>query len=55
MHASTSQATNEVNYPVTNISITIADDGIITLTNDGNGIDVAEHPEHKMWIPEMIF
>ena len=23
--------------------------------NDGNGIDVAEHPEYKMWIPEMIF
>jgi len=23
--------------------------------NDGNGIDVAEHPEYKIWIPEMIF
>ena len=41
--------------PVSNIEITIGDDGTITMLNDGNGIDVAEHPEHKMWIPEMIF
>ena len=33
----------------------IAEDGTITMYNDGNGIDVAEHPEHKLWIPEMIF
>jgi DNA topoisomerase-2 len=30
-------------------------DGTIHMTNDGNGIDVAQHPEHKLWIPEMIF
>ena len=30
-------------------------DGIITMINDGNGIDVAEHPEYKIWIPELIF
>jgi DNA topoisomerase-2 len=41
--------------PVTNIEITIDEDGTITMLNDGNGIDVAQHPEHKMWIPEMIF
>jgi DNA topoisomerase-2 len=41
--------------PVTNIEITIDEDGTITMLNDGNGIDVAEHPEHKIWIPEMIF
>ena len=41
--------------PVTNIEITIAEDGTITMLNDGNGIDVAEHPEHKTWIPQMIF
>ena len=29
--------------------------GKITLTNDGNGIDVAMHPEEQIWIPEMIF
>ena len=31
------------------------ENGKITLTNDGNGIDVAMHPEEKLWIPEMIF
>ena len=41
--------------PVTNIDITIDSDGTITMTNDGNGIDVAEHPEYKIWIPELIF
>lgn len=41
--------------PVTNIDISISEDGIITLTNDGNGIDVEKHPEHDIWIPEMIF
>ena len=25
------------------------------MLNDGNGIDVAQHPEYKTWIPEMIF
>ena len=41
--------------PVTYIDIGISDDGIITMINDGNGIDVAEHPEYKVWIPELIF
>lgn len=41
--------------PVSNIDISIEDDGTITMTNDGNGIDVAEHPEYKIWIPELIF
>ena len=41
--------------PVTNIDISIQEDGTIIMLNDGNGIDVAEHPEHKIWIPEMIF
>jgi DNA topoisomerase-2 len=29
--------------------------GQISVTNDGPGIDVAQHPESKTWIPEMIF
>lgn len=29
--------------------------GVIIMTNDGDGIDVAKHPEHNLWIPEMIF
>jgi DNA topoisomerase-2 len=41
--------------PVTNIDITVQDDGTIVMLNDGNGIDVAEHPEYKIWIPELIF
>ena len=49
-------ADGKPNYlPVTNIDVSIDDQGIITFTNDGNGIDVAEHPEYKIWIPEMIF
>ena len=43
------------NIPVTNINIDIEEDGTITMFNDGNGIDVAEHPEYKIWIPELIF
>ena len=41
--------------PVTKIEFDIAEDGTITMLNDGNGIDVAKHPEHNEWIPEMIF
>ena len=41
----------EVSY----IDISIQDDGTISMMNDGNGIDVAEHPEYKIWIPELIF
>ena len=42
--------------PVTLIDISVdKETGIITLMNDGNGIDIAQHPEHKLWIPEMIF
>ena len=41
---------NQVSY----ISVEINED-IITMTNDGNGIDIAEHPEYKIWIPELIF
>jgi len=41
--------------PVTYIDISISEDGTISMTNDGNGIDVAQHPEYKIWIPELIF
>ena len=42
--------------PVKNISIEVDEQtGVITMTNDGNGIDVAKHPEYNLWIPEMIF
>jgi len=41
--------------PVTYIDIAIEEDGTITMINDGNGIDVAMHPEYNIWIPELIF
>jgi len=41
--------------PVTHIDTTISADGTITILNDGNGIDVAKHPEYDIWIPELIF
>jgi DNA topoisomerase II len=40
---------------VTHIETNIENDGTITFTNDGNGIDIAKHPEYDIWIPEMIF
>jgi DNA topoisomerase-2 len=40
---------------VSYIDISIESDGTITMANDGNGIDVAKHPEYDLWIPEMIF
>lgn len=40
---------------VNSIDTQIAEDGTITIVNDGNGIDVAKHPENDLWIPEMIF
>ena len=49
------QSTSEHAKPVSYIETTIAEDGTITMTNDGNGIDVAKHPEYEVWIPEMIF
>ena len=41
--------------PVSYIDIAIQEDGTIVMINDGNGIDVAQHPEYKIWIPELIF
>jgi len=42
-------------YPVTNIEVEVKEDGTIVMMNDGNGIDIIKHPEHDIWIPEMIF
>jgi len=48
---------NEKNVvPVTRIEFTVdKKTGVITMLNDGNGIDIVKHPEHDLWIPEMIF
>ena len=49
------QSSDPNDHKVSKIEVNISDDGIITLLNDGNGIDVAVHPEHNIWIPEMVF
>ena len=42
--------------PVSLIDISVdKETGIITMMNDGNGIDIEKHPEHNIYIPEMIF
>jgi DNA topoisomerase-2 len=41
--------------PVTYIDVAIQEDGTIIMINDGNGIDVVQHPEYKTWVPELIF
>ena len=46
---------DSINYPVSEINVTIEDDGTISFYNDGNGIDILIHPEFKVWIPELIF
>ena len=40
--------------PVKTIEIICSPQGF-SIKNDGEPIDVAEHPEHKVWIPQMIF
>jgi len=45
----------ENSLPVTYIDIAIQEDGTIVMINDGNGIDVVQHPEYKTWVPELIF
>ena len=45
----------ENSVPVTYIDVTIQEDGSIVMVNDGNGIDVVQHPEYKTWVPELIF
>ena len=42
-------------YPVSNIEVEVKEDGTIIMLNDGNGIDIIKHPEHDIWVPEMIF
>ncbi len=40
--------------PVKRIAFT-CDGKTVSIENDGDPIDVAEHPEHKVWIPQLIF
>ena len=58
-HASRLKALKEVdaNINITkNIKVNISKDtGIIEVFNDGDGIDIVKHPEHGVFIPELIF
>lgn len=50
------KATNPDVVPVKNIKINIdRETGLISVFNDGQGIEVEKHAEHGLWIPEMIF
>jgi len=41
---------------VTSIEVVIDEvTGTISVSNDGNGVDVVQHPVEKIWIPELIF
>lgn len=45
-----------VEHPVRKIKVTVdPENGEISIYNDGTGIDVAEHPGHKVWVPQLIF
>jgi DNA topoisomerase-2 len=46
----------KLKIPCTIIKITIdKKSGRITVWNNGDGIDVAKHKEHKVWVPTLIF
>jgi len=53
------QSTAENKQPVTYIKVNITDvettGGTITLTNDGDGIDIIKHTEYGIYIPELVF
>jgi DNA gyrase/topoisomerase IV subunit B len=39
-----------------NIRVSIDSElGVIEVTNDGDGVEIVMHPEHKVYIPELIF
>jgi DNA topoisomerase-2 len=40
--------------PVKHVDISCTDTSF-TIRNDGEAIDVVEHPQHKVWVPQMIF
>ena len=42
-------------FPVTCISVDVSDEGVISIVNDGCGVDVVKNLDHDLWIPEMVF
>jgi len=52
----TRQDISDTTLPVKNIKVHINKaTGIISIFNDGNGIEIIKHSEYDIWIPEMIF
>lgn len=46
----------KVDHPMKQIRIEANQEtGVISVWNDGMGIDIVEHPDQKCWVPEMIF
>lgn len=46
----------ECKHPVKNIKVHVdKESGVIEVHNDGEGIEVEKHPEHDIYIPELIF
>jgi len=55
-HARLTSASTPAEYPVKQIRVTAdASTGELSVWNDGMGIDIAEHPDQKVYVPEMIF
>ncbi|KAG2425010.1 hypothetical protein HXX76_014168 [Chlamydomonas incerta] len=49
-------ATDSNAKPVRNIKVTISrDSGTISVWNDGDGLDVQLHPDHEIYVPELLF
>lgn len=53
-HVSTLKSDN-VSKKVKEIKVNINDNGEISVFNDGEGIPIEVHDEHKIYIPEMLF
>ena len=43
--------------PIKHIAVVVSCEPVLTISveNDGDGIPINEHAEHKVWIPELIF
>lgn len=55
-HATRLKQSKDTTNHVRNIKVNIdKEKGVIDVYNDGDSIDVTIHPEHKMYIPEMVF
>ncbi len=49
------EKTDKTNF-VKDINITIdRNDNSISITNSGDGLDIVKHPEHNIYIPELVF